>query len=672
MPNRFRALHLSALAVWAMAQPALMAESPAARTVRVGKHKVVNVGPWRPETRKENRAPELWQHYMHGVVDHFATPVPWEDLFGPEQDASKWLAADATLDTRFKTSTMPAVRIKGERGVALGRPLPLDMALVRGKRVRLFVWLRGEDVGARNNCWHAPSMWVSMRDEAGRVLSGRDSYFQTQRTFPWHCYYADRFVPRQAGGIYVRLFNKFHGRAYFSTLSWEVVAPANTYSVDERQDPFSGSLAFNTRYDEMPYHLKHGTLSARRYRWMFVKGAAIGLVGQRYDITTHAGFRKYYFEHAKKEPEHMNHAILYMQAMYRTGMKHRLLPPMEEGWLKNFARIIIDDQDPKTGFWHDGWDLSLGLTFHLCDMHFRYYGIPRPDRPDRVYGMDLGLRRIPRADRIIDTVLMMQSSYTDEAGVTRKAAWNSAAYRYTTTPDAYPQKCYLGTTWDAINLMRSAARYVDAEGQKKVYESVKAAWRYVLHKCVQDDGAWKQRDTDRHPTAGDYMQGLMRDVSWLERRVVPELPAPDVSLEPRGAGRYGLVWQPGPAVQNSVRIYVVDKGVGRAKVNESCLVGIIHRTGHRLHEMDPFLAVQEIRRVGRERWGWPAELPAPTHWRGKKYLPWKLRMIRYPLARADDARPIVLKIDNPAAKQVYVSAASWYGEESEPVAAHER
>lgn len=167
---------------------------------------------------------------------------------------------------------------------------------------------------------------------------------------------------------------------------------------------------------------------------------------------------------------------------------------------------------------------------------------------------------------MIRTTLMMQSSYIDEQGVKRKAAWNEAAYRYTTEPDSGPEKCWMVSTWDAIFLMRLAARYVDEPLQHQV--------------------------------------------------------------------------------------------------DESHLVGVIHKTGRRVYEMDPLLAVQKIRRAGVKRFGGSMDLPPPNNWRGNKYLPWKLRMINYPIAHSDDLRPLTIVVGGAATKDIYLAAVEWYGEQS--------
>ena len=77
-----------------------------------------------------------------------------------------------------------------------------------------------------------------------------------------------------------------------------------------------------------------------------------------------------------------------------------------------------------------------------------------------------------------------------------------------------------------------------------------------------------------------------------------------------------------------------------------------------------FLAVQKIRRAASERWGGSMELPPATSWRGKKYLPWKLRKIRFPLTHSDDLESLAIPLAALQTMDVYASAVTWYGEES--------
>jgi hypothetical protein len=576
------------------------------------------------------------------------------------------LIVEQAIDTPFRRAAAPTISLVGESAVATSRPLPIDMDKVRGGKIRIFIWMKGEDAGARNNDWHCPSMIVVMKDRGGRVLSSVDPWFKTQRTFPWHCYYTDCFVPEDAAGVHLRFYNKFNGIASFAMPSWEIISEHNTYSANEKQDPYTGSCAFNPIYDPMPYHLDslRGTLNADRYKWRFVLGDKIGLVGQPYDITTKEGFRRYYFEEAKKEPDHMNHAIMFMGSLYRAGMEKNLLPPMEEGWLENFAGILINDQDPKTGFWHDGKSLSLGLTFHLVDMHFRYRDVPRADREDRLFpAHDVGLKRIPYAENIIRSVLRSQSTWVDETGARLRAAWGRAAYRYTEMPDQWPGRCDLGTTWDAINLIRRASNYVDADLRRTVDDAVKDAFHYLLRTNVYDDGTFRQSDLQNTPTGSAYMEHIMEDAAWLERKTDSGIPSPKVTVE-RLDHAVRLNWHKPEGKQNSVRIYAASRGTPRQSIDESFLVGIIHLTGNKIYEMDPFPACMKIRHAMHRRWGTPLELPPPGEWRGERYLPWKLRKIKTPLPFSVNAGSLFLDTGNIEDKDLYYSACTWYGEET--------
>jgi hypothetical protein len=255
----------------------------------------------------------------------------------------------------------------------------------------------------------------------------------------------------------------------------------------------------------------------------------------------------------------------------------------------------------------------------------------------------------------------------DDHGVRRKAAWNRLAYRYTTTPDQSEQHCQLAATWDAISLIRRSSRYVDAELQRAVYDSVKEAMHYVLERLVFDDGTYRQTDIDEHPTAPHYMEHIMEDSSWLERRVVTDLPPPQVSAR-RGAGdACTFLWRDPAGEMSSLRVYIAPRGTVPVRLNETHLAGVLQRRGQRPADMDPFLAVQAIRRATAARWGGSTDLPPPDDWRGKKYLPWKLRQVTFPLPHSEDLQPLTLLIERLDQHEIYVSAATWYGEESRPL-----
>ena len=612
------------------------------------------------DNRKDARPAELWKDYMHGIVDDHATPVDMGAIVAENPELSRNVAKGVSLDSPHKKSSQPVLKVDRSNSVTFPLPLPLDK--IKGKNIRFFYWVKGnktaDDLG-----WHAPGIVLTLKDASGKVINSRDSIYHihTAGTFPWHCYFCEYYIPQNAESAQLKFYNRFRGTAWFESPSWEIIVPKrqNDYSNDERQDHVTFSLAPNVLYDQMPEHLRK---FANKHDWNFVKG---GLPGQPYDITTRDGFRRYYFEKAKKCPEHMNHAILYMGLMYHDGRKNGKLPKLEDGWLDNFRTILMDDQDPATGYWHDGKDLSLGLTFHICNMFFRYHELKRTDRED-IIKPEMGLvKYVPRAEEMIRQTLRQQSSWVDSEGKKRPASWNKEAYRYTLTPDKYPSKSYLGSAWDAIYMLRLAGRHVNPELQAEIYESVKEAFRYMLEKNVQPDGSWKQNDTDAHVTNNHYVYRIMEDVAWLERKIDPKRPNPEVNLTRKG-DKLEISWKP-DADSCSLRVYIAPKDIKAEQLNERFLAGVIQRGGHKFYEMDPFVGARKMVEQAIKRFGPKMELPPESSWQGKSYLPWKMRMVKNPLPATVDNAPLLLPMPDPDKFSIHATAASWYGEESLPV-----
>ena len=617
-----------------------------------------NSGGWSSENRKQKRPAELWKYYMHGVLDYWATPLTIKSIIKANKFAKKYVVYGEPVRNPFKSSSQPAFKVQTRKGFSCRMPISAEN--IRNRKIRIFFWLKAKKVGDGKG-WHAPNIFIIPKNKKGKILYSYNSRFHTQGTYPWHCYYVDCFMPKTTDSLYIKFYTT-GGTANFSNFSWEIISDKNKYTRDEKQDPHTGSLAPNVYFDQMAEHMTHGY--GRKYKWKWLQGKDAGLIGQPYNITTKKGFTKYYLEKAKHCPEHMNHAILHMGAMYHTGKKLNKLPYMEEQWFKNFAETIINDQDPDTGYWHDGVALSLGLTFHLCDMHFRYYGIKRTDRKDITYPTKALVKYVPRADKIIKQTLKQQSTWTDSRGVKRPAGWNWAAYRYTLTPDKYKEKCHLGSTWDAIYLMRLSERYVDDKKLKaKVYNSVKNALYYIFHKNVLVDGVWVQSDTKKYATRTSYIQNIMRDTHWLERKLSDKIPCPEIKVKKTGTDTVEIS---GKLTENidSIRIYAATKSTLIKNIDESNLVGILQRSGKKFYQMDPFIAVDIMRKALARRFGIKLKLPPETHWRGRKYLPWKLRKIKKPLPFSYGGKTLKLNIKDLKDKKLYYSGCSWYGEES--------
>ena len=644
----------------------------AAEIIQLEKYRIVNIGNWKPTAREKDRPADLWRYYMHGAVDHFATPIPFEALFDSPEKAKQWLDPKAIIDTPYKKSDLPAMKLTVNEQKRLCKfyflkPLPIKVQEFRKKCLLFYFWAKADDLGGF-------TIRLTFKTSTGETLSNQNvaspNLVFTRGTFPWHCYYGYWFIPQEADTIYLSLEAwGYHGTVWFSNFSWEPKSPDSFLRWNNRQDPLTGSSAPNPDYDEMP-ELLDGVVNG--YKWNFLLGKKAGIKGEPYDISTKSGYRDYYFNRAKKlGGDHLHRAVRDLPNKLLFAQKYNLLPvPLEEGWFENYKKMLLEDQDTETGFWRtaDGVP-SLGLTFHLVHANFNYYDIQRPDRKDQINEKDLQgsiFKRVPHAEKIVQNLLFLQSSYIDECGVKRKAAWCHAAYDYTKTPDGYKDKCWLCSTWDAIFLARNASRFVNKELQTQVYQSVKDAFRYVLHKCVQDDYQFKQHDTDKGPSSGAFMAHIVGDSSYLERKIDIVRESPDVTFEAEGED-LTFSWKKkdkGDGI--AVRIYIVPAGLKPEEINEKYLIGVIHHTGYKIYEMDPFIATYKIFQASLNRFGDKFRTQPETAFGGNEYVWWKLRMINYPLPYTNDGKPLTLKIKDHKNKDIYVSTINWYGEESVP------
>lgn len=620
-----------------------------------------------PENRKHNRPAELWQYYMYGMVDYFAEPVAIEALFGPDQDRSKWLVKGHPIHNPYKQSEAPALMLQGTSEFMSGNPLPIKMEKVHGRTVRIYFWEKGIEAGREEslNSWgDPPDVYIYIKNAENETVSFKFLHLGTQGTFPWHCYYGETFVPKTAAGIYLKFLNRHGDRVFFSNLSWEIVTKENALDeLNEKQDPVTGSLAYNPYYDDYNFSLIYGR--ADRYKWNFWKGVNGGLKGNQYDIRTRAGLRKYFTEKVLIDADHMNHGVMYLADRYNWGKQRNVLPDgMEDGWLECLAELVIGAQDPDTGYWGTkGFPLSMGMTFHITEGLFDYYGVEHPDRPSRERNSirHMGIKEIPLADKIVETTLNMQAGYIDEDGVERKAGWPRHAYNFTENPNSEKQRGSLIVCANAMWMMRRMERFVQPPLQQKIYDSSKAAIRYILRKCVLDSGLYLQSDTDREITSGEYfMEWILDHTNYLERKIVENIPEPEMTARKQNDVLI-IEWGNPLPEQNCVRVYAASKHRKGADLNESDLVGIIHRTGHRIYEMDPLLVARKISIASKEHWGKGFE-------KQEGYLGWKINVLTpQNLAVVKDAAPLEIPIEDMENKKIYVSAANWYGEESNPV-----
>ncbi|MBT3381554.1 MAG: hypothetical protein HN742_06965 [Lentisphaerae bacterium] len=649
------------------------------REQSVDGHRILNGVKWVPANRKMGRPKQLWSAYMHGVVDHFATPIGWQALLGDKGNVRKLLDSKTLLNAApFKQANMPSLRLTAGQSLVTPRALPVTA----GGRIRLFLWAVSKDGKVANRTWHATAgIDLVTRDASGATVSSRSSRLGVQGNVPWHCYYID-FASSSAGsgaaaaegegtdaaasttatkgGEFLRFYNRTAGTVWFSALSWEAVSEENTYENDEMQDPVSGSLSPNPMYDSLPYHLC--APMGKLFEWRFLQGAKAGLKGQTIDLTTKVGLATYLKDVAVRDPHQLSYAASALPTWHRYGTELQVIPTLEEGWLEAFGKGIAGLQDSATGLWgYEGCPGSIAVTWHIVDGVFGGRRIPRRDRPDlptpwrSVEGMEL-----PNAARLVDSVLAAQVTYRGKNGRSVRAAWAESAY-HTQGKGATPSKerCSLGATANAVSLLRLASRYAGKAYSSRVESAVRDAFRYVLDHCVTADGLWTQSDTDREATHDGFMPRLIDATPYLERRTLATIPRPDVKAEPVKKGVAELQWLSPSDRCVSMRIYCVPRGTGPQAINESHLVGIVQRGPGRLPDVDPLILVETLRGVAGQRWG--------TRWDGfgeQTHLVWKLGLLPEALALTVGGESIRVTVGKVEEKSVFVSGVSWYGEES--------
>ncbi|MGV8096937.1 MAG: hypothetical protein AB2L24_34195 [Mangrovibacterium sp.] len=628
-------------------------------SARFGANTAVKYNP-SSETRLINRPGDLWQYFQYGMVDFFATPIEIEDLFLPEQDPDKWLVEGHPVDNPYKKSDAPALRLPGESQFMLGKPLPMDMKSVQGKKIRIYIWEKGINVGRNEslNSWgDPPDIYMYIKNTENKIISSESFHLGSQGTFPWHCFYEDLYIPEGADGIYLEFRNRYGESVLFSNISYEFVSVWNTLdSLNDKQDPVTGSLARNPYYDDYNFSLIYGRAS--RYKWNFWKGVNGGLLGKQYDISTRDRLKKYFFEKVQQDADHMNHGIMYLASHYNWGKKYNLLPEGVDGnWIKSFADMVIRSQDKKTGYWGSkGFPISMGMTFHLASGLFNS-GTDHEDSPDFESIHHMGIR-IPRPRKIIKTTLAMQSGYIDENGLECKAGWPHHAYNFTNNPNEKDQRCALIVTANALYLMNIVKKYTGPKLRKEVYASTKAAVYYVLKRCVLNNGLHRQSDTDKHITSGKNFIGWILNYSdYLERKIVEELPPPEVIASIQD-DHIVIKGQQRIIGQNSIRVYKAPKGLNSCEVNESNLIGIILcKEGRNIEEMDPILAARKIIQASKDHWG--------LDYSRMDYLNWKINILT-PQELIVANTPDNLKLEKADVRNdvLYVSSVNWYGEES--------
>lgn len=605
-----------------------------------------------PAERKSDRPTELWRYYMHGVGDFFATP--FEASFKSE------LMVREQIDTPYFKHDAAVVRL--EPGTVIhSEALPIDLSSLKGKQLRIHYWMRGETVDrtpVRNSYSDAPQLLVVLRDDKGRQLSAITSHNGGVGNFPWHGYYQDTLISPRAASIHLRLRNSKSRQAWFGRFSWELIDESNSYSQNEKQEPETGSLAAFPWYEPINFHL-FAKPPGTQHVWNFLRGPSAGMIGQPYDLTTLEGLRNYYRESVKVDLDQMNHGIMYFPMRYHQAKDANVLPKMEDGWLEEVGRLVIADQDPETGYWGTKWlPQSMSVTFHFIDMLFAF-GIDRYDEAAKPDPKRCIAPTLPHPEQIVKTTFKLQSTYEAE-GTKKLAAWNQAAYNFTDNPDASRSRCALGTSMNAIRMLRICRSFVKPETQREIDVSVKAAFRYIMDNCVNSDWLWTQQDIDTVTSKPAYFMNIINFSHYLEKRYDAQVPIPELSMEKTPDG-IRICWRKWRDGQNSFRFYVTDDTRGGVDgLKTEMIVAIINRGEKRPTEVDPLIAVRNCVNAGEENW--------------KLSIPWHSRIVREMKAlnqqimvRTASEEVLIPEKLIPQGHSLTATAVDWYGAESAPV-----
>jgi hypothetical protein len=596
---------------------------------------------------------DFWRYFMHGMTDHRGYPLVWEAFLGNGQAGV--LDKTVLLDSAVKSSGLSSVCLPGKGKVVFEKPLlsMADLSAVRGRTLRFYVWLKGEDTGRGAALWDgAPQVSFYVKDANDFVVASKKCNFRTRGTFPWHCYYIEVPIPAvlalsevsfgdeakagetkaeeggstvvddvfsasflsdlgslvdsgtdegvslpSGGGVYVRLANPVSGKAWFSTMSWEVVTAENTPVREKRCDPTTGSMAPNPDYDELPMHLYYGL--SKDHTWKFLKGnKAFG------DLTYKSIMKDYVLNVAVKDWSHTLHALPYMVQMVGAGTMLGLVPPIELGWTEALGDLLEGLQDPESGLWKLDGHGSLELTYLIVANSF---SARQCDRGDSVVHetpwLGVGNRVVPRAAAMCDSILGAQCR--DRRGGKHLAGWTRFAFKPQSVVDGVTgmgsfEMC---SSAAAVQLLLRCYPLVDGGRKSRIRESLRGAWSYAMQTVFRPNGLWYQGDAlpdFRGPAFGfQFLEGTQ----WLEtKRNVASVPKPEVETELNSREDFTVNWK--PQNEASLRIYATKPGIDPSTIGDKDLIVVVHNANAKsLATMDALLALREIALSAEKTWG---------------------------------------------------------------------
>ena len=647
------------------------------------------------------KSSDFWRFFMHGFRDHKATPIAWQQLFTEETDAEPWIDPAQTLNNPVKNSNFPVLLLEGQKTLVLHKPV-LDipaLATLKGRTLRFFVWIKGEKSGMARPLWDgAPALTLSLKDSLNNLINTEGSLFKTRGTFPWFCYYLEIEIPAllnttlvekkaeteeeaggaqldlmvalldpalaatprlpEGGGLYLTLCNRGGGKAWFSTLSWEIADKANSLPQSQWADPVSGSRAPNPDYDEFPMHLFFG-IEAEKH-WTFLQGNRAFA-----DLTTLKGLEQY-LKIAAKDWFHMQYGVAKLGYLQATGAVLKQTGTFESGWREMLRDQLLALQNQSTGLWGAAGTDSLMVTHAIVTNCFSPKTLPRNDRQQEdTPWLNLSNNGLPNTAALLNSLL--RARLKDPTSGKLKA-WNRFAFQPESLGAGQREKiCDLGATSAAVQILAQiAAQSIISSEKDLALNAIRDAWEYAMSNFVTPNYLWKQDDLSLSVTSSAFMLPLLEATQWLEPRISKDLPAPATEAAEVPGSKYRVRWNDKKTSFASLRIYAAPAETAPEKLTEKHLVAILNRSTRSPLTADPLCSLQTFAATAKNRWGITLDSE------GADYLAEKLASIPKNLTLAEGVTEIIFTIpqtlqnETPVTLKYYLSAVTPYGEMTPP------
>ncbi|NMA42809.1 MAG: hypothetical protein GX946_05445 [Oligosphaeraceae bacterium] len=646
------------------------------------------------------RQSQTWRFFMHGIRDHRAMPIAWPQLFESDKEAVTWLDESQTLQNEQKRSNFPVLKLENDQILVFPKPV-LDLqqlAALRGRKLRFFVWIKAEGCAEEAQLWDAaPTLHLSLKDVLDNLIVSESSLFKTRGSFPWFCYYMEIDIPvllnttppkvedgeagldsdltaidllasvldpsllalpelPKGGGLYLAISMLGSGKAWFSTLSWEIATRNNTPNLVDICDPVSGSRAPNPDHDELPMHFFFGLEPS--VQWDFLLGNKTCPA-----LNSLNGLRQYVAK-ASKDWFHIQYGLAMLGYAQSTGTILKQCPEFENGWRESLLQQLLLLQNPQNGLWGNGDGQSLMLTAAVAGHAFNPSTLQRTDM-EQVPTPWLSLNKdgIPHKSALLQSLLRSRLLDPDSG---KPKAWNRFAFQSEQLGRELRDKvCDLGASAAATRLLAMIASQSNIiSEQEAARQAIRQSWEYCAANFVNTDYLWTQTDLSQTVTTPAHMFALLEASAWLEPKKMPAEAEIHFLADNLGGGDLRLRWIDRKGPYAALRIYALPDDLEPEQMNESHILGILNRNQRSLLTSDPLFGLHAMATAAHKHWGISLESEGAT------YMAKKLAALPKELIFADGGAEAELNFKMPQSSEtsfrLYLRGVSAYSELSQP------